>query len=157
MLTDCDRLGYQGASKPATRERTYVNGIDAVGLSELLSHLAMKNGGASKKDGNDLRQDVARAVPILRDALAAWDAPCTFKRGDVLKVAPHSGIWKKDMGHVIVVRTHERHDAVVDSPMDLVKSCDMRVLITHDDGSVHEFAAHSRDFVLVETAEEHMP
>ncbi len=127
--------------------------MNSPSIAELLEHIA--NSKASEVvDRNKPRHDPTRAIPILRDALAAWDNPCPFKRGDILMVARHSAVWKPTMGHVIVLRTHALEQEVLDDPGDLVKSYDMRVLAIHENGSILEFAVHSRDFVLVENAKD---
>lgn len=93
--------------------------------------------------------DAART--ILADAARAWDEPNPFSVGDIIKPAPHSGMWGPRFGFVRVRRIYAR---VRMEPDDIhrIVSHDMTVLAVSDSGTVGEFLADSRDFELVEKA-----
>lgn len=108
---------------------------------------------AKQKAANEMKVDPDRAHPILDAALHAWDKPCPFKRGDIISRAPHSSLWKSDVGHAIVVRTFP----TMEMPMPIngslcVVSYDMHILFIEDNGCCTEYRAHSRDFDLVRDA-----
>lgn len=97
-----------------------------------------------------IRADRSRAVPILREALAAWNKPNPYKAGDILKAASHSALWKSSVGHVIVVKVLPETESDTDD--SVVQSWDMTILALQDSGAAVEYTAHSRDFELVEPA-----
>ena len=115
-------------------------------MRALMAHVGANSG---TQQGNSMRTDKDRAVPLLRDALSAWNAPNPFKHGDIIKVAQHSAIWKASMGHSIVVFTHKPESEFDEN---VVQSFNMRILALQDNGAAVEYRAHSRDFELVEAA-----
>lgn len=104
---------------------------------------------AKDRHDKDLDPDVARS--LLASALAAWDAPNPFKRGDFVRVANHASVWRKSLGLCIVLRVHEREEEV-DEDQHRALSWNMRILALGGNGAAHELQAHSRDFELASDA-----
>ena len=116
-------------------------------LAQVIGLLVEK--AAEERSANLPCMDLDAARAILSAAYAHWNEWPKFEPGDILKVAPHSGTWKKTLGHVMVVRVFDP-ESTVDEASHRVTTTNMRVLAVGDTGAVAEFEVHSRDFDLVE-------
>lgn len=116
---------------------------------DVIGQLVAMAAASRSGDDNSIRADRSRAVPILREALGAWNNPNPFRPGDIIRVAKHSALWKTSMGYAIVVCSTSEH---VEFDENVVQSYNMRILALQDTGAAVEYRAHSRDFDLVEAA-----